>query len=104
MSRPVPDRGEIQHGIVINAETLKLANRLRTIAVKFAELVEGDPEETTAWKTFPSPDKVDILVAELKDEGKILRRQLKLIDDYESTFGEKKGAPDESDEELKDAA
>lgn len=98
MSRPVPDRGVIEQEVIINAENLKLAKRLRTVAAEFAELNDHDPEETTAWETFPSPVKVDSLIVELKEEGKILRRQLKLIDDYEGTFGEKKGSEDDVNE------
>lgn len=97
MATPIPDRAVVEKALQYNTDIQKLTRRLLKVAKEYDE---AKGEETNILAVFPSVESVQSRLSALNEDAKILRRQLRLIDDYEGTFGEKKGSPDDDREQT----
>jgi len=91
VSKPVPDRDVIERALDKNKEITKVLKRQVKVSADYHAAITPSTEEEYAL--LPVTGKVTSQLGKLNDEAKLLRRQLKLIDDYDGHFGEKKDSP-----------
>lgn len=97
VANPIPDRGVVEAALQRNTDAQKLVRRLLKLSLEYSTSLLAEDDERDL---FPSVKSVRDRLSDLNEDAKILRRQLRLIDDYEGTFGGKKGSPETIDADF----
>lgn len=91
-----PDREKYVLDLEINEDQSRILRRLLNISREwydtYIEHTEGG--DVVPNELFPLPVVIDDELAKLNTEARLLRRQIKLIDDYDTEFGDKEEARD----------